>query len=240
MKTTTKALLIGLIVAAAGPALAQSTPINILDAQVSPGSATFSGLGTGQIRPQAGNSQALNVGLTTNLSAATSAESTPDYASSGAVSAVVATGGAWNQTFGITSKVREDTTSSTGGVTSTTATGVDDLITGSFVGSFDTTSDSAAGTSKSDVDLAGVSSTSVLGLETSSIDLTTGSRVPDSVATDNASGSASGNIAASTTAAATVSTSDFTSGFIQTFSPSDSGMLTGIELDVDDSALTIE
>ena len=248
MKTTTKALLIGLLVAGAGPALAQTTtsvtesaPIEILGAQVVTGgvggggsSASFSGLGTGQMRTQSGTSQALNVGMTTNLSAATSAESTPDYASSGVVSAVVATGGQWEQSFGITSVLGNDTTTSTTGsgdtaTTSNSTTGtIDDQITGKFTGSFDTNNDVAAGTSTSDVSLAGVSSDSLVGIGTSSIDLTTGSRTPDATAADNASGSASGNISASTTASASISSSTFESGFIQTFAPGGT-TLTGVE-----------
>ena len=245
MKTTTKAFLIGLLVAAAGPALAQTTttsftesaPKGILGATVTTGSASFSGLGTGQMRTQEGSTQALNVGMTTSLSAATSAESTPDYASSGSVSTVAAADSKWEQSFGITSVLGNDTTTSTTGTgatttTSTATTGtIDDQTTGSFVGSFDTKNDVALGTSKSDVSLSGVSSDSMVGIATSAIDLSTSSRAPETAGTDNASGSASGNISASTSASASISSSTFESGFIQTFAPThvDGTTLAGIE-----------
>jgi hypothetical protein len=237
MKTTTKALLIGLLVAGAGPALANPTttsaaasPINVLSATVTTGDASFSGLGTGSMRTQDGNSQAVNVGLTTNLSAATSAESTPDYASSGAVSAVVGADANFTQTFGITSKVGTNSSTATTGATTTTSTtgAVNELISGNFVGSFDTSSDSTTGASTSDVDLAGVSSKSVLNLASSSITLETGARAVDQTDAGNGSGSASGNIASGTTAAAAVTTSNFESGFIQTFSPG-TAALAGVE-----------
>ena len=235
MKLSFKALLLGLLVSSGGAAIAQqttaSTPIQVLDADVStPGIGSFSGLGTGTMRTATGTTQSLNVGLSSSIAASTSVESTPEYASVGAISAVV-TGGDWSQSFGVSSQLTDNSTTTNSGATTTTATTtqVDDFISGNFVGSFDTTTDSTTGNSKSEVDLAGVSSMSIADLSGSSITLDSGARNPTADGTDNGSGSAVGNIATSTTSSASVSTSAFTSGFIQTFSPG-TAAATGVEI----------
>jgi len=235
MKTSVKALLIGLIVASAGPALAQATavgtPIKMLEADVSsPGKGSFSGLGTGTFRNQSGTSQSVNVGMSSNILATTSADSSPDYASTGSVSATI-TDGTFGQTFGVVTKVLDNVATQTEGGNSGSSSNVaNDMITGNFVGSFATSGDFETDTTVSDVvtdtqdstsnvDLAGVSSKAMVDLDGSSITLQSGARTLDTAAKESGQGSASGNIATSTAATATVTSSAFSSGFMQTFSP---------------------
>ena len=240
MKTSIKALLIGLLAATCAPALASTptttkttstAPIKFLEADVSTlGKGSFSGLGTASFSNQTGTSQNLNVGLSSSLSATTSVESSKTYASSGQATALLKQGG-FNQTFGVTDSLVDDVTSTaaTGGTPATTNTTktAASQINGSFKGSFDTNSDAARGSAKSDVELAGVSSTADLSLDGSSIDVASAARVPGTDATENGLGSAVGNITTSTNSAASISSSSFTSGFIQSFSPG-TGVAAGV------------
>ena len=236
MKTSIKALAIGLILAGAGPALAETppatgTPIKMLEADVSsPGIGSFSGLGTATFNNQTGTNQSVNVGMSSNVAASTSVDSSQDYASVGAISAALS-GGDFNQTFGVVSKVLDNATTGQGNTGTAVA---NDMITGNFVGSFtsnsditvdvdetntDVTTTTTTQNSTSTVDLAGVASMSGVDLSGSTISLDSGARDSTAAVTESGTGSASGNIASSTAATASVTSSSFSSGFMQTFSP---------------------
>jgi len=243
MKLSFKAILIGLI-ATSGWSIgsAQAAPPTcpagaascstetytsplIMEADVSaPGIGWFSGIGTGQYRNQTGTSQNLNVGMTAGISASTNVESTPEYFATGTATANV-TGGDYLQSFGITSQIIDNsttTTTETGGIKATdttTSNAADDLISGKFNGSFNTTVNPSSGATNSEVDLSGVSSATDLDLTGSIVDLATDLRDTTAAKGENGSGSAVGNIAISTTASAGIQTAEFSSGFIQTFAP---------------------
>lgn len=235
MNVTTKALLIGLLASAGAPAYAlpatvpvASNPIQVLGADIGTvGKMSMSGIGTGTARNSVGTSNNLSLGTNSSLSIGTSLETSPEYMATGQVSATLGTAN-WNQTIGVTTEV--NTLENDGSITEVggnTYTGVtqstvtDDIISGSFTGSFETTS-GAASTTSSDVTLNGLSNTTDLAMAGSNLSVDTGLRTDAAIGTaENGVANASANMGLATTAAAGVSASDFSSSFIQVFVKAD-------------------
>jgi hypothetical protein len=254
MKSTTKALLIGLLAATGAPAAFAQTPPETVNSATTPvqflgadfgtvGSVKFSGVGTGTANNSVGTNNSINLGTNSTLSIGTSLATSAEYAGTGSVSATVGVG-KWNQTFGISSTTADNKTENldpSGNIASVDTSAVKvDGIDGKFIGSFETTGSTTTGgqdTTKSDVTLTGVSNNTGLELAGSSMSVATSLRTfaetANGTTAENGTASASGMIGLNTAAAASVSASDFSSSFIQTFTGSES-LTSGVERVSDD------